>query len=312
MGIAAVSEGWAQGSRRAVNSSKLARVGIMSIGFDHLLKDVNMTAMGWLTVMGIPGNRGMRGGAGDKPAAATPIPTLEIMEIGQMFADRFGVHNIEMQHWQFASTEDSWLKAFRARLDKTKSRISQINLMFGPIMSLTSDSAVGRLQGIELVKRWIDIAVVMGCPRVMVMQGTPTRQNIPVGIATLAPMVKYGNQRNVSISMEPIGGAPGASEPSHVLLLEIIKGAGARANLDVGNFPGPAEQQDAIPKMIALTGGNTHVKYNPGRYDLSRILADIEKMGYKGLYSIETNSSAAGTDVYEDTQKILDIILDAI
>jgi sugar phosphate isomerase/epimerase len=310
IGVAAVNSGWAQGPSQGARGAKHARIGIMSLSFDHLLKDVNMTAAGWLTVMGGISGRGTRGTSGDKPAAAPP--TLDIMDVGEMFADRFGVHRIEMQHWHFPSTESAWLKNFRARLDKTKSRVSQINVMFGPNMTLTSDSAVGRLQGIDLTKRWIDIAEVVGCPIVMVQQGAPTRQNIPVGIATLSPMVKYGKSRNVLVSMEPLGGSQGSGEPSHVLLLEIIKGAGATATCDVGNFPGQAEQQDGIPKLMAVTSGNTHVKYNQAKYDLSQVLAGIEKLGYKGLYSIETSSSLAGTDVYEDTQRILDIILSTI
>jgi len=312
MGVAAAGMGWAQGHSQTAKGAKLARVGIMSIGFDSLLKDVNMTAMGWMTVMG-GGGRGARGAAGDRPPAPpAPPPTLDIMNLGEMFADRFGVHHIEMQHWHFASTETAWLKDFRARLDKTKSRVSQINVMFGPLMTLTSDTAVGRLQGIDLTKRWIDIAAFVGCPIVMVQQGTPTRQNIPIGIAALRPMVEYGKSRKVLVSMEPLGGSQGSSEPSHVLLLEIIKGAGATATCDIGNFPGQAEQQDGIPKLMAVTSGNTHVKYNPAKYDLSQVLANVEKLGYRGLYSIETSSSRAGTDVYEDTQRMLDIILNTI
>ena len=47
------------------------------------------------------------------------------MDIGQVCADRFRVHNVELQSNYFPSTEMSWLKDFKARLDKTKTQSSR-------------------------------------------------------------------------------------------------------------------------------------------------------------------------------------------
>src|SRR5438045_6650720 len=41
----------------------------------------------------------------------------------QMYADTYGVHNIEFQHSHIVSTEASYLKELRARIEKTKSRM---------------------------------------------------------------------------------------------------------------------------------------------------------------------------------------------
>ena len=62
-----------------------------------------------------------------------PERVIDILDIGQMYADRFGVHNVEMQHAHIPSTEESWLKEFRRRLAKTKSQITQINIEIGAI-----------------------------------------------------------------------------------------------------------------------------------------------------------------------------------
>ena len=40
------------------------------------------------------------------------------MDLGQMLADRYGVHNVEMQHAHFPATDASYLKDFRERLAK--------------------------------------------------------------------------------------------------------------------------------------------------------------------------------------------------
>ena len=64
-------KGWAQ----ARDEAKLSRVAIMSLSFNSILKNPSQ-----------PDN---------------PARTLDIMDIGEMYADRYGVHNVEMQHAHF-------------------------------------------------------------------------------------------------------------------------------------------------------------------------------------------------------------------
>src|SRR5712692_11430673 len=101
-GLVSSRKGWAQ----ARNDAKLTRVAIMSLCFNSILKNPSQ-----------PEN---------------PSRTLEVMDLGQMLADRYGVHNVEMQHSHFPSTEPAYLKEFRDRLAKTKSQVTNINLEFGP------------------------------------------------------------------------------------------------------------------------------------------------------------------------------------
>src|SRR5438876_999592 len=72
-----------------------------------------------------------------------------------------------MQHTHFPSTEDLWLRDFKARLAKTKSRVTNINLEFGPL-NISAPQWNSRLQCIDLTKQWIDHAVTLGSPRLKV------------------------------------------------------------------------------------------------------------------------------------------------
>jgi sugar phosphate isomerase/epimerase len=261
---------------------------------------------------------------------ASPARTLEIMDIGEVFADCFGIHNLELQHSHLPSTEEAWLKEFRIRLEKTKSRVTNINLEFNPWSITAADmdpaefpaaagpgpfttlGAVARLQAIDLTREWINHAVILGCPRVMVNQGLPTAQNKQTAIATLKVIVDYGKWKNVMVSMEPRVGAP-------ELLVEIMKGAGAYANLDVGNFGDDESTAAGIKMMLPLSDGNSHVKYNPARFDLPKSLALLEQLGYQGLYSIETMQAVEGippevscvprSDPYEGIREVMDMVL---
>src|SRR5881396_2500418 len=62
----------AAGAQRSDPQAKLARMAIMSLSFGSIVKYAN--------------------------APDSPARTLDLMDIGQMYADRFGVHNVELQH----------------------------------------------------------------------------------------------------------------------------------------------------------------------------------------------------------------------
>jgi Xylose isomerase-like TIM barrel len=312
-GLAATRQVLAQ---KSSDQAKLARVAIMSLGFGSILKNANQP---------------------DGPAR-----TLDIMDIGEMYADRYGVHNVELQHTHVPSVDEAWLKEFRARLAKTKSRVTNINLEFGP-MNISAPEPVQRLQAIDLTRAWIDHAVVLGSPRIMVNQGAPSEENKQVAIAALKAMGDYGKSKNIMVAMENRGGggargaAPGAAPatgagaaaapaqatpapaqtapaavpsgpPAYELLVEIIKGSGTYANCDLGNFPSQEIQHAGIRAMFPLTDGNCHVKLNPARYDLAAAIALTRELKYSGIYSIEAGGGM-GPDPYENNQKIYDVLI---
>jgi hypothetical protein len=286
------------GAQRRDDPAKLARLAIMSLTFGSILK--------------LPG------------APASPARTLDLMDIGQMYADRFGVHNVELQHSYLPSTEEAWLKDFRARLATTKSQVSNINLEFG-VMSMSADSAVSRLQAIDLTKAWINHAVTVGCPRVMINQGMLTEQNKAIAIATLRTIGEYGKSKGVKVSLEPRGGGGGGRRgadqpaappagppppPPYILLTEVIKESGTYANVDLANFADQAEQHAGMRAMFPYTVGNTHMRLVPARYDLPAALKIMrEEIKYQGIYLVE-QGIPAGPDPYVNIQEVRDVVLE--
>lgn len=291
-GLVHSRKGWAQ----VRDEAKLRRVAIMSLCFNSILKNPS------------------------QPDA--PARTLDVMDLGQMLADRYGVHNVEMQHAHFPSTDAAYLKDFRERLAKTKSQVTNINLEFGPQNISTADPAL-RQQAIDRTREWIDHAVALGCPRIMINQGQPTQDNKEIAIAALKAMGDYGKSKNIKVAMENRGSGSGrqsAATPANpappappgpaawTLLVEIIKGSGTWANCDLGNFPDQETQHAGIRGMFPLTDGNCHVKLNPARYDLPAALALVKQLGYTGLYSIEAGGGS-GTDPHQAVQNIYDVLL---
>jgi sugar phosphate isomerase/epimerase len=291
-GLVSHRRGWAQARGEVRDPQKLRRVAIMSLCFNSILKNPT------------------------QPDNATR--TLDIMDLGQMLADRYGVHNVEMQHSHFPSTELAYLKDFRGRLARTKSLVTNINLEFGPQNISAADPAL-RQQALDRTKQWIDYAAAVGCPRIMVNQGMPTEENKAVAIETLKAMGDYGKSKNIKVAMENRGGGGGRQgtppappappgPAAYVLLVEIIKGSGTYANCDIGNFPDQQTQHAGIRAMFPLTDGNCHVKLNPARYDLPAALKLTRELQYTGLYSIEAGGNM-GPDPYQNVQNIYDVLL---
>ena len=316
----------AQGAREP---AKVARIAIMSLSFQPILKNANM--------------ENATPNASQNVAANQPeLPrTLDLMDLGQLYADRWGVHNVEMQHTHFPSTEDGWLRDFKARLAGTTSQISNINLEFGD-MNISQTNPILRLQAVDLTKRWIDIAALLGSPRIMVNQGPLVPETKTIAIAALKAMGDYGRAKGIKVGIENRGSylpsagtvamavtpaldAPPAQQapsgpPAYQLLVDVIKAAGTNTNCDMGNFADQTLQHEGVRAMLPLSDGNTHVKMNTKRYDLAAAVKLANQIGYSGLFSIEANANLTnspnspdmGADPYANVQKIYDVLLQAL
>jgi len=252
-----------------------------------------------------------------------PKRTLDILDLPDMIAERYGVHHVELQHAHFASTEPGYLEEYRGRLKKAKSQMNQINVEFGTL-NISSPDPVLRLETIDLTKKWIDHAVILGCPRIMVNQGTLAPEVRQSAIDTLMTVNAYAKTKKVFITMENRGGGGGGRagtpapnpaatpqtpprppSPPWEVVVEVIKASGIWANPDIGNFPDEEARAAGLRVMYPLSSGSSHCHYNPERYSEANAIKISREVRYKGLYSIEAGANN-GTDPYTAVQTILD------
>jgi hypothetical protein len=212
---------WGQGQ----DPARLSRIGVMSLDFENILKD--------------PAN------------PSDPKRTLDIMDFPDMLAQRFGVHNVEMQHEHFLSTEPAYFQQFLGRVKKAKSVVSQINLEFEDV-NVSAKEPVRRLECIDLTKQWIDHAVTLGCPRVMVNQGTLDPAVRPAAIETLKTINAYARTKNVFITFEVRG-------ENWAVELDVIKASGILPHADCGWYPSDEARVKALRQIYPHTAGNSHV-----------------------------------------------------
>jgi hypothetical protein len=280
-----------------------------------------------------------------------------------MLADTYGVHKVEFQHYHLASTEPAYLKELRGRLEKVRSRATQINLEFSNL-NISAPQQRDRVLAIDLTKMWVDHAVRLGAQRVMINQGQPTHDNKVHSIPALKTMADYGKSKNIIVSVEtrgsgggrgrgggagapgagpapgaaPAGTAPAAAPPgaaapvapattapaaapgaapapagpppltgpaAWTLLAEIIKGAGAYSNVDLGgaNAANQEELHSCLKMMFPMTANSLHTRVNT-RWDLATAMKYLEhELAYKGLYTIEAGNG------HEGTRPIYDVVV---
>jgi hypothetical protein len=279
------------GAPAPVSAAKLARISIMTYNFTSRLK--------------LEGQ------------APNPDRVLDLFDIPRMFADTYGVHNVELQHSHFASTETSYLKEFRASVERAKSRMTQINVEFGQ-MTVSANDPVQRCQAIDLTMRWVDHAVVLNCPRVMINQGNLTPATKANAMAALRRMSSYARTKGVKISVETRDVGPGAGgrgrgdspgpaiapapgsemplsapggPPAWELVKEVVEGSGTYSNVDIGNIRAPdqASLHMVIKGLSPTSSGNMHMKLSPNWDLATAVRFTNNELGYKGLYSIEVN-----------------------
>jgi len=272
----ASSAAWA----KRPDQAKLNRIGIMSVCFDPILKTPS--------------------------SPADPKRTVDIMDFADLIAARYGVHRVEFQHTDFSSTEPAYFQEFRRRIRKAKSQVNQINLEFANLNISAADPVI-RLEAIELTKSWIDHAVELDCPRVMLNQGTLAPEVRQSAVGTLKTMNAYAKAKNVFITMEPRWRADARNVPWDVFV-DVIKASGIYANPDIGNFPDKESREAALPILYRMTAGSSHVKNIPEKFSTADGIKISKEAGYIGIYTIEARANN-GPDPYVAVQTILDILL---
>lgn len=273
---ASAGRGWAQDASTA---AKLARVGVMSGCFGRLMAE-----------------------AWDRSQPVAP-KELDIMDFPEMLADRYHIHNVEVQQIHFLSMEPSYYTKFLERLKKAKSKMVDMPLELdeqgykGTISPCSPDPVI-RARAIDLTKQWIDRAAMIECPSVMVNQGT-FGEDVTPAIEALKTLSAYGKPKNVAILLEPRG------RSTTEVLVDVIKRAGIYANPDIGNFGDDEKTDRGLRMMYPLSLTVSHVKLNPARFDFAKAIQISKEMGFKGVYSLE----AGGPDPYNTVQKLLDELL---
>jgi sugar phosphate isomerase/epimerase len=272
------------GKARAQSSGKLDRVCVLSWSFRNLFARTR-----------------------DKGVPA-PAKDFDILDFPEMIADRYHIHNVEVQSMYFASPERSYFLEFEKRLKRAKSRLIDIPLEFddepGPTPTISSPDAKLRQRAVDLSIEWIDRAAELGARTVMPNQGRVHASNPSLTINSLKKLRAHADSRKIGVILENRGTPAGTPE----VLARIIKASGIYANPDFGNFPDKETCERGLRELFPLADGLCHAKLNRAKFDLGTCMQIARDAGFKGLYSIETETNN-GSDPYRAVQDVLDALV---
>src|SRR4051794_5153295 len=169
------------GKAHAQTSGKLDRVCVLSWSFRNLFTRTR-----------------------DKGVPA-PAKDFDILDFPEMIADRYHIHNVEVQSMYFASPERSYLLEFEKRLKRAKSRLIDIPLEFedepGPTPTISSAESKLREHALELSMQWIDRAAELGARTVMPNQGRLNDANLSLTVDSLKQLKVHADSRNIGVIM---------------------------------------------------------------------------------------------------------------
>jgi sugar phosphate isomerase/epimerase len=130
------------------------------------------------------------------------LPGMDLAEFPSEVVKKFNVHNIEPHNRHFRSLDPAYLGSFRETL--AKAGVKAVNIAVdGPDSFYDANMAV-RNRAIAYAKKWIDIAVEIGCPsiRTHIQGASNSEPNVPRTTECLREVAEYGAGKNIVVNLE--------------------------------------------------------------------------------------------------------------
>jgi len=222
---------------------------------------------------------------------------------GQMTLEGFldkavelGMDCVDLTAYYFSSTDTEYLNhikkyAYLCGLDITGTAVGN---------SFTYADANKRAEAVQMVKKWVDISVILGAPCIRVFaggipEGSSFGESMKWTAECLEECLDYAKPKGVIIALENHGGITSKADQV-ISILKTVKGSCLEerwlgTNLDLGNYSGDpyGEIEKAAPYAVT-----THAKIDifvegAGKQDADfvKITKILHKAGYKGCLSIE-------------------------
>jgi sugar phosphate isomerase/epimerase len=206
-------------------------------------------------------------------------------------AVRLRVDGVDMTGYYLKSTEPEYLASLR-RLAYRK------GLAFSGAacgVSMVQADAAKRAEAVAGIKKWVDVADVLGAPHLRIFagklpSGVTLEQSIDWVVEAMKAGCDYAGKKGITLGIEDHSGV---SQQASVCLeiMHRVNSPYAGINLDITHFV-PTAAQDAYAQIEACLpfATNTHIrdKFDDGSpVDLDRVWKLFAGAGFKGFMSAE-------------------------
>lgn len=233
-----------------------------------------------------------------RPKNQSPTePDLSLLEVPALFAEKLGVHNVELWSRHFAEHTPAYCAKMRRAVEKAGSTVCNIQ-MDEPGYNLSHPDKAERLKSVQFCKEWMDRAAACGATSMRANTGGD-RKGPPFDVAvtgdSFAQLAEHGEKIGVKILIENHGGH--SSVPENVAaIVKTVDSPWCRTLPDLGNIPRDfsQEQREAFlakifpwAHLVSAKGMVFDEQYKHVTYDIGRCVKLGESMGFKGIYSAE-------------------------
>ena len=213
-------------------------------------------------------------------------PRLELLDVPEFFADRYGLRQVEFWSRHFASLDDAYLRELRRRLRRTKATL--INVQCDERYQIGSLDATERTESLALVLRWVDAAARVGARAIRV---NPGRGDYDLAMSAYAIINRAARKRGLRLMIENHFGM--AMDPDvHVRMVRSLGTDNVGTLPDFGNYA-DTDRFAALKRVLpyALQVSAKAVDFNAAgdhvSFDFDRCVRLAEASGFRGIYSVE-------------------------
>ncbi|MBO0911579.1 MAG: sugar phosphate isomerase/epimerase [Acidobacteria bacterium] len=239
------------------------------------------------------------------------MPGMDLTEFAGEVARRFNVHNIEPHNRHFRSLNSKYLADFREALKKTNSRV--VNIAVDGADSFYDGEISVREKAIAYAKKWVDVAVEIGCPSIRVhnQRAANSQPNVERTARSLREVTEYAASKDVVVNLE---NDDLVSEDAFfvVKVIDAVNSPFLHGLPDFANsmLTGDADfNYRALTAMFQHAYGICHVKDGESgdqaktfSIDMKKSFAILKSSGYRGYCSMEYDAPG---EPYGPTAKLI-------
>ena len=244
-----------------------------------------------------------------KPAAAPGKikDELTLLTVPAYYRDRFGVRNLEVWSNHFESLERAYLEELRARVQGAGAEL--INIQVDADYDLASTDESEREESLRTAFKWIDAAYLLGSRAVRINPGR-AGGSVEKSIASMKEVNRYCKSKGLPLLTENHFGLE--MDPDvHLRIREEAGPENIYTLPDFGNYP-IETMWSSLAKILpyAYMVSAKTVEFNERMehisYDFDRCIRLAERLGFKGIYSVEQWSRK---DLDVDYEQVADWML---
>jgi sugar phosphate isomerase/epimerase len=243
------------------------------------------------------------------------LPGMDLRTFAAQVKQKFGVPGVEPLSEHFASTDASYLHAFREAIEKAGVHV--VNIPAGSPSSFYDADAAARKKAVENGKHWVGVAVAIGSPSIRISMGTAknAKPKVDVAAPALRQLAEFAATKNVVVNLE---NDDLTSEDAFFIVnvIETVNHPYLHALPDFCNSMTGGNEKfnyEAVARMFQHAYNICHVKDSEAgeggkmySVDLKKTFHILQAGNYRGYCSMEWEG---GGDPYVGTQKLIDASL---